>query len=309
MQQILIEDAPTLWKLLNGVLCLYKPAGESVFRVRRSLLGKLSRELCELKCRDPSPYVSVEGDTTQPMAVSVTPSYADHPLVVGPRYIEDDFRCTWATFLGFNTSGVFVLGLNKGTSLAYKIHGKHPMRTYRLKGILGYTTDNLFKTGKVVERSSFNHVKLPHLENILACVQATHQRNVFEICGVDPQSQEAYELAVSGLVRPANSKIPIIYSCKCVEFNLPEFTIEVQCINEYEAFLMALIHSIGLKLRSAATCTAIHCIRHSFFNLDSALLKKHWTLQNVMKNLVDNRKLIKQQKEISQLIKNIKGEV
>lgn len=73
-----------------------------------------------------------------------------------------------------------MLGLNKGTRLVHQIHRKHPMRTYRLKGILGYTTDNLFKTGKVVERSSFNHVKLSHLENILASVQATHQRNVFE---------------------------------------------------------------------------------------------------------------------------------
>lgn len=43
MQQVLIEEAPTLWKLLNGVLCLYKPAGESAKRVRGSLLGKLSK--------------------------------------------------------------------------------------------------------------------------------------------------------------------------------------------------------------------------------------------------------------------------
>lgn len=60
-----------------------------------------------MKCREPEPFVSIEGDSTKPMKVSVIPSYADHPLVVGPRYVEDDFRCSWATFLGFNTSGVF----------------------------------------------------------------------------------------------------------------------------------------------------------------------------------------------------------
>jgi hypothetical protein len=64
-------------------------------------------ELCELKCRTPDPYISIEGDTTKPMKVSVLRNYADDPLVVGPRYQPKDFKCNWATFLGANTSGVF----------------------------------------------------------------------------------------------------------------------------------------------------------------------------------------------------------
>lgn len=38
-------------------------------------------------------------------------------------------------------------------------------------------------------------------------------------------SQLAYDLASKGLVRPWNSKVPIIYGLKCVEFKSPEFTI------------------------------------------------------------------------------------
>lgn len=45
------------------------------------------------------------------------------------------------------------------------------------------------------------------------------------LCGVDIQSQTAYELAAKGPIRPANPKIPVIYGIKCVEFNLPDFTI------------------------------------------------------------------------------------
>ena len=34
-------------------------------------------------------------------------SYADHPLVIGPRYQLDDVRCAWANYLGTHVSGVF----------------------------------------------------------------------------------------------------------------------------------------------------------------------------------------------------------
>lgn len=54
----------------------------------------------------------------------------------------------------------------------------------------------------------------------------------FRLSGVDIQSQDAYELAVKGLVRPADPNVPMIYGVKCVEFNLPDFTIgkhEIKC--------------------------------------------------------------------------------
>ncbi|CAG2065199.1 unnamed protein product, partial [Timema podura] len=68
---------------------------------------KLCIDLCELKCRPPIDHISIEGDPTKSLTVQKSPSYADHPLVVGPRYQPCDFRCTWATYLGKDTSGVF----------------------------------------------------------------------------------------------------------------------------------------------------------------------------------------------------------
>lgn len=44
-------------------------------------------------------------------------------------------------------------------------------------------------------------------------------------CGVDLQSQAAFELAAKGPIRPLNSKIPVIYGIKCVEFDPPNFTL------------------------------------------------------------------------------------
>lgn len=60
---------------------------------------------------------------------------------------------------------------------------------------------------------------------------------------------------------------------------------EVNVINEYENYLLSLVHEIGLKLRCSATTTAIRCIRYSSFTIDQALLMKHWNLQYVLENI------------------------
>lgn len=43
--------------------------------------------------------------------------------------------------------------------------------------------------------------------------------------GVNMQSQEAYELAVQGMVRPNSKDVPYFYSIKCIDFQRPDFTL------------------------------------------------------------------------------------
>lgn len=293
MKTALIYDAPSVSKLLNGIVCVYKSAGEPFNQVRHSFLHKLCQELCQLECRVPKQRISVERDeVTRIVTVKKFENLADHPLVMGPMYEPTDFKCSSAVRLGIDTAGVLVLGLDSGTKDVYKLHRQHPLRVYRLSGTFGYMTNNLYKTGKVVDRSSFNHVRRGAFENLLASTESSHQRTMFELCGVDPQSQAAYELASKGLIRPENTKVPVIYAVKFINLELPNFTIEVHCINEYEAYLKALINNIGTRLQSYATCTGIQCIRHSYFSLEHALLKKHWNLEEVIRNIQNNKKLI-----------------
>ena len=57
----------------------------------------------------------------------------------------------------------------------------------------------------------------------------SHYRN----CGVDIQSQEAYELAVRGLLHPVGEIPPLILDAKCINFNPPDFElgkISEQCV-------------------------------------------------------------------------------
>ncbi|XP_054271967.1 pseudouridylate synthase TRUB2, mitochondrial [Macrosteles quadrilineatus] len=289
----LIKDAPTLFRLLNGVVCVFKPSGIPEGAVKYSLLTKLCNELNQVECRPPKEIVTIAGDTTKEMRVTVSPSYADHPLVVGPRYQEKDFRCQWPLPLGVHTSGVLLLGLNQGVRIVRALEHAHQIRTFHVTGQLGRATDTYFTDGKVVERSKFKHVSRERMDKLLASIQAAHQRTMFELSGVDIQSQDAYELAVKGMIRPADPNVPMIYGIKCVEFNPPDFTLEIHSTNESEIYLKKLINAIGIKLHTAAVCSGLRCIRHSYFTVQNALLRKHWTLQHVIDNLQENDKLIR----------------
>jgi len=50
------------------------------------------------------------------------------------------------------------------------------------------------------------------------------------------QSQDAYELAVQGLIRPVDKNIPMVYNIKCIDFTSPEFTLG-KCYNICETTL------------------------------------------------------------------------
>lgn len=288
------SDAPTVWNLLKGVICIYKPAGITAASVRKILLGNICRDLCELESRPPTRHVFIEGNPSTSLSVRVAPSFADHPRVIGPKYQPEDLRCTWSAPLGRNVSGVFVLGFNEGNRTVKKLHMQRPTRVFRLKGLLGQATDTYFSDGKVVEKATFWHVNRSKLDAVLASIQAAHQKQMFHQCGVDIQSQAAYELAVQGLIKPANSKIPLLYGIKCIHFQPPDFTIEVQCINEHEMYLRTLIHDTGMQLHSVATCTGLQCIRYDCFTLEHALLRKHWTLQFVMENMAESHRLLRE---------------
>lgn len=63
-------------------------------------------DLNELPDRPLEQRVEIVGPTNEPMEVRIVPNYADHPLACGPRYINQDFRCSWGIHLGLFTSGV-----------------------------------------------------------------------------------------------------------------------------------------------------------------------------------------------------------
>ncbi|XP_078044992.1 pseudouridylate synthase TRUB2, mitochondrial [Augochlora pura] len=296
-----VNDASVLYKGLNGVFVLYKESGSVFVQMKNTTVMKLCKDLNDMYVRPPDQHVVIEGPTNGPMNVVVRDSYADNPLVVGPRYQQNDFKMACTKIVGTDTCGVTVCGINSGCIIVHKLVNASVTRYYKVKGMLGRATNNYFSTGKIVEKSTFKHVKRGHIDKLCSSMQSSHQRKMFELSGVDIQSQAAYDLAVKGLLRPQNKAIPMIYTIRCVDFSPPEFTLEIVCMNENEMYLKTLIHELGMQLHSTATCTQILCIQDGLFTLDHALLMKHWNLKNILENmsmcrkiLVKNKKVLKQ---------------
>lgn len=130
--------------------------------------------------RPPIKHVQIEGDTREKMKVITYPSYADHPLVVGPRYQPKDFKLVCANYLHKDISGLMIYGVNDGTALIHKLKDCKLPTSYRVKGLLGQATDNYFKTGKIVEKATYKFIRRETIDKICASIQAAHQRKMFE---------------------------------------------------------------------------------------------------------------------------------
>ncbi|CAD7093409.1 unnamed protein product [Hermetia illucens] len=289
-----IFDGPTAWNCLNGVINVYKPAGVKIDRVRSAILGNVCKDLNSLKVREPIQRVAIEPGGNQKYLIRKEQNLADHVLAVGPRYQLKDFKFNVAAGLGPHTSGVLVVGINNGTNTTMKIQSNRPLRAYHVTGRFGKATENFLGDSRVTLKAKFGHVRSERLGAMVASLQASNQRKMYEMCGVDLQSQAAYELASKGLFRPADNTLPVIFGMKLIHFQLPEFTLEVHAMNESEKYLAALINDIAIEQRSVAFCSGIRCIRHGHFSIEDSLLRRHWTLEGVLQNMSECRKIIKQ---------------
>ena len=93
--------------------------------------------------------------------------------------------------------------------------------------------------------------------------------------------------------------MPMLYSIKCVEFTRPFFVLEIYSINETDDYFGALIHDIGIELRTVAHCTSIRCIRHGIFTLEGSVLQKDWNVQRLLYSMSECNTKIKEHPEIT----------
>ncbi|KAJ8307007.1 hypothetical protein KUTeg_015091 [Tegillarca granosa] len=151
------------------------------------------------------------------------------------------------------------------------------------------------------QSQAYGHIsnELPTIGGFpLNAVQKYSHRQKY--AGVNPESQKAYELASVGIVRPQSKETPpLLYGIKCIDFNLPDFTLEIHSINENSDFLKALIHDIGIKLKSTAVCSSIRRIRYGYFTLDHCLLRADWHFEQILSNIRLCKQLLTDKKLIT----------
>ncbi|CAL4251413.1 unnamed protein product, partial [Meganyctiphanes norvegica] len=290
----IIENGPEAWRLLQGIFCVYKPPDMSIRFLRKVLISNICRDLCKMKQPIPPPLISIKSSVDGELELVKLKDYSATPQVLGPPFQPNDIKLSCAPIFDNKISGVCVVGVNKGGGMTNTIRESRLIRTFQIEGKFGFATDTHFHDGQVKEKSKFSHVTKSRLNKVLMSIQAGHQRKSNEYLGVDLQSQAAYEAIVQdGLVRPSSGTPTLLYALNIVDFNPPDFTIEVSCINEDGDYLTLVIHEIGMMLKTNATCTKIRCIRYGPWTLRHALLRKHWTVEHIIDSINNSREFVK----------------
>ncbi|XP_027585775.1 mitochondrial mRNA pseudouridine synthase TRUB2 [Pipra filicauda] len=270
-----------------GLFAVYKPAGVAWCRVREAVETRLLRELNAAPRRAPrqqirflpTPAPAPSGGGALELVPTRVPVLADHPLVQGPRFRR--LKIGAGHRLDVKASGVFVLGIGHGNKLLTDLYNCHLTKVYTVGGLFGKATDDFSDTGKLIEKTTFDHITREKLERILAVIQGTNHKALLMYSNIDMKTQEAYELAVKGLIRPMDKSPPIITAIRCLQFALPEFQLEIHCLHETQQYLRKVVHEIGLELKSSAVCTQVRRTRDGVFTLDDALPRTQWDLRSI----------------------------
>uniref|UniRef100_A0A1A9WQZ9 Pseudouridine synthase II N-terminal domain-containing protein n=1 Tax=Glossina brevipalpis TaxID=37001 RepID=A0A1A9WQZ9_9MUSC len=285
-----VYNPATVVKHLNGLINVYKPSGMKLNHVKRAILHNICRDLNEMysyQIEAPKHSLLEPGGAANPILRQVhSLNLAEEVLTKGLPYEMDAISCVPILGLGFHTSGVLILGLNKGIREHKLAFQKKPsIRAYHVTVSMGFATENYFSDSRKTVRAHYTHVRANRISDLASSLQASHQRKMYELCGVDLQSQAAYELACKGLIRPVEKTQPVLYSIKLIEFQPPCFTLEIHAINETEAYLAALVNDMAIELRTVGHCSAIRCIRHGPYTVEKSLLRHGWNLAGVVRNM------------------------
>lgn len=228
--------------------------------------------------------------------------YSSHPNVLGDGYDTNDIELEAINDLSEFASGLSLISVN-APGLAETIRSDIPLRQYLLQTQVGKATDNSFCHGKVVEKSTWNHLQgRPQLlEKHLATIRSSHQRDAFRQAGVDLRSIEAYKLALQGLVKPTKEHpgATLIYGLECIKYKLPHISLRVTCVNESPIYLAEFVSELGRRLRTNAVLNGMNLIKYGPFSSANALLIKDVNLQNIINNIDNNHKLVNDASAVS----------
>ncbi|XP_039717378.1 pseudouridylate synthase TRUB2, mitochondrial isoform X2 [Pteropus medius] len=246
---------------LHGLFAVYKPPGLKWNHLRDTVELQLLKGLNA--GRPPAPEQRVR-------------------FLLGPMEGSKEKELTLtATSVPTLTDHLLVLGVGHGRRLLTDMYNAHLTKDYTVRGLLGKATDDFCEDGRLVEKTTYDHVTREKLDRILAVIQGSHQKALVMYSNLDLQTQEAYEMAVRGSIRPMNKSPMLITGIRCLHFAPPEFLLEVQCMHETQKQLRRLVHEIGLELKSTAVCSQVRRTRDGCFTLDDALLRTQWDLHSI----------------------------
>ena len=272
---------------MKGLICLHKPSGMQLHELLEQVDKKVLKEMNDFNPEYDDRLANFEEIQKHGGLID----YSSHPHVLGDTFHNEDLEFEPVNDPGTFTSGLCLVSLNDHV-IWDQLNNVILPRQYLLNIELGKATDNSFCHGKIREKSTYEHLKnRPQiLEKALATIRSSHQRDAFRQAGVNLQSQQAYEMAVKGLIRPVKEHrgACLIYGLNCVLFKPPLITLRVTCINESPIYLAEFSAELGLKLRTNAVLNSLQLVTYGPFTSENSLLLKHVNVENVIRNINQN---------------------
>lgn len=278
--------APDIFRALNGLLLVYKPPRLSKRELISELRERITDQLHHYEPRPIEKRIVIEGSVDSEKQMIEKPNLADHPLVVGPRYLPWDLSMSFATpCLEYRSSGLDVIMVGTANKyLRHRLRSNKLVSIYHITGRFGHVTDTFFYDGKVTDKATYDHIRPGKIDAVLARIEASQHDRVYDAASVPLNSQEAYELATQWPSRPPKmARWPVIYRIRCIHFKLPIFKLEVTILNENERMLAQIPHDVAQMLRSAAYTETIRRVKYGPFDVNDSLTDKDWNLESFIK--------------------------
>ncbi|KAF7493744.1 Mitochondrial mRNA pseudouridine synthase Trub2 [Sarcoptes scabiei] len=285
-----ITYAPEAFRLLNGCFCIYKPSRKGFNNTLHNIKNNLSNELNSMECRPPRERVEIVGDLTnfenENLHVEIKTNLADHPLVSGERYSPKHISLKLINHPGWYSSGLMVGFIGSNINRGHRLRKLNLPKIFEIRGEFGLASLNYRDDGKVRGKATYKHIREVFFKRILSKIEANQRSLINKASKLEINSQEAYEIAKTGVVKGLSKETyPIVTAIQPTQFDLPNFTFKIQCYNDNEMFLAELVNEIGIGLKSMARCTGIRLIQYGPFKVENALLRKHWDLENIIENI------------------------
>ncbi|KAK0404478.1 hypothetical protein QR680_017469 [Steinernema hermaphroditum] len=269
-------------KLLNGVVTVCKQRDVSVSSLRSALIAKICEEGNSLgDLFVPTVEIPVVEPHTKSQALVVVGmkkqlDYSLHPLVSGFPFREEDIRFEEMHYQDPMTSGLCVIGVNDGCDDLPELRKKNWINCFDIDAQLGRQTLNNDIRGKVVATQPYEHVTRYRLEKVFTRLKSQFKRASFELMHCDLQSEEAFEAA----------RKAIKY------FKPPHIGLQIQCTGVNVKFLTSFVQELGFMVDSTASVRRLHCSRVGPFLAENAIVPRDISLSSIIKNVVNNRRII-----------------
>ena len=299
------------WHYLRGLVSLYKPAGYPAYSMVKMMRVRLAEDLnCMRRSHEAEADLLTDRGggadvvSTTDSAVVVggdEEDYSSHPAVLGPGYTWQDIRTMVVNPIGEKSSGVLLVGVNRvGVTQARALRAASLMRTYHVKGELGRATSTGWVGGKTVMCQGWTQLAArPYrIQQMLANISGANQARAWNVSAFGLDTQEGYELALQGPVRPQMPSETIVYNIKLKEFKPPMFMMELHCIDgendRTQEHIVQLVQEVALKCKTVCHVHSLRCAAFGPWTADTTLLGKQLNLQDILNNISDNRKIYKQ---------------